>query len=172
MKKAMLFLTAFLFSVSAHAASLTLTGAGAAGATQNVAISNGSTVIGAGIVPTSRIWSSAFNVTSDADTPVNIEWSFNPSTALKSATLAFYDMSNPASAVFFSITKNFAFSAVMLAGVTYGVDILNATSGVLGYDLSVAALSAVPVPAAMFLFAPALIALIGLRRRMTTNATV
>ena len=53
---------------------------------------------------------------------------------------------------------------------TYGLDILDATSHALKYDVSVTSLSEVPVPAALFLFAPALLGLIGLRRRAKMTA--
>ena len=56
---------------------------------------------------------------------------------------------------------------MLMAGITYGLDIFNASSDELKYDVSV---SAVPIPAAFFLFAPALMGLIGLRHRAKSNA--
>jgi len=51
--------------------------------------------------------------------------------------------------------------------VYYAVDIIDATSSILKYDVSV---SAVPVPAALFLFAPALLGLLGMRRKTAVAA--
>ena len=59
------------------------------------------------------------------------------------------------------------FTAILTAGSFFGVDILNATSDVLKYDLSI---SAVPVPAALWLFAPALMGFFGLRRKAQKTA--
>ena len=67
----------------------------------------------------------------------------------------------------FDITSDFSFTTMIMAGVNYGLDIFNASSDELKYDVSV---SAVPVPAALFLFAPALLGLLGLRLRARSNA--
>lgn len=67
----------------------------------------------------------------------------------------------------FDITGDLDFASFLTAGSVFAVDILNATSGVLNYDLSI---SAVPIPAALFLFAPALFSLLALRRKASKNA--
>ena len=54
---------------------------------------------------------------------------------------------------------------MLLAGVTYFFDISGVSGGTpLTATLSI---SAVPVPAALFLFAPALLGFLGLRRKAT-----
>ncbi len=128
MKNAMLFCIALLFSVSANAATLSLSTVGSNGATQEISLNNNSTVLAGGTVANSGSWESLFDVTTDV----------------------------------YNITGDFIFTAILTAGSYFAVDILNATSGILKYDLSI---SAVPVPAALWLFAPALLGFFGLRRQ-------
>jgi len=172
MKNAMLLCIALLFSVSANAATLSLSTVGSSGATQSIDLNNNSTVLAGGTVASSGAWESLFDVTTDVDTPVRIQWSFNPSTSLNAAQLAFGLVSGPGgnyvgTPTIFNITGDFVFTALLTAGSFFAVDILNATSGVLKYDLSI---SAVPVPAALWLFAPALMGFFGLRRKANKMA--
>jgi hypothetical protein len=172
MKKAMLFAVALLFSVGVNAATLNLTGVGSSGATQSVDVNNNSTVLAGGTVSESSSWGSAFDLTSNTDTAVKVEWSFNPFTALDSAVLVFSQISGPSGGYvgntqYFNITGDFSFTAFLTAGLYYAVDIIDATSNILKYDVSV---SAVPVPAALFLFAPALLGLLGMRRKTAVAA--
>jgi hypothetical protein len=172
MKKAMLFLVALMFSVGVNAATLTLTGIGSSGATQSVDVNNNSTVLAGGTVSEVGNWFSQFDLTSDTSTNVKVEWSFNPFTALTGATVVFGEITGPngiflPGAQTFDITADFSFTAFLAAGVYYGLDIINATSNILKYDVSV---SAVPVPAALFLFAPALLGFLGLRRKSAVAA--
>lgn len=166
MKKAMLLCIAFLFSAGLNAATLDLSAVETVGTTQQqVTLNNNDVVLGGGVVESSTSnWSSFFNVTTDTDTMADIEWSFNPVRNLVSATLAIFALDGSFSETY-DITGDFSFSAMLLAGKTYGVDIFNATSHALKYDVSVSSISEVPVPAALFLFAPALLGLIGLRRK-------
>ena len=168
----MLLCIALLFSVSANAATLSLSTVGSSGATQSIDLNNNSTVLAGGTVASSGAWESLFDVTTDVDTPVRIQWSFNPSTSLNAAQLAFGLVSGPGgnyvgTPTIFNITGDFVFTALLTAGSFFAVDILNATSGVLKYDLSI---SAVPVPAALWLFAPALMGFFGLRRKANKMA--
>ncbi|WP_417498680.1 hypothetical protein [Methylophaga sp.] len=172
MKKAMLFFVALLFSVSVNAATLTLTGIGSSGATQSVDVNNNSTVLAGGTVGEVASWFSEFDLSSDTSTNVKVEWSFNPFAALTGATLVFGELESPGGdykpgAQTFDITGDFSFTAFLAANVYYGLDIINATSNILKYDVSV---SAVPVPAALFLFAPALLGILGLRRKSAVAA--
>ncbi|HEC73383.1 MAG TPA: hypothetical protein ENI26_03305 [Methylophaga aminisulfidivorans] len=172
MKKAMLFAVALLFSVGANAASLGLTGIGSNGASQNVDVNNNSVVLAGGTVGETSVWSSLFDLTTDTDTNVNIEWSFNPFKALTGAQIVFGQISGPngyylPGSQVFDITGDFSFTAFLTEGLFYGLDIINASSSVLKYDLSV---SAVPVPAALFLFAPVLLGFLGLRRKSAVAA--
>lgn len=168
MKKSMLFFAALLFSINVNAATLSLTGTGSIGSSQNVDLSDNSTVLAGGTVAARGLWSSSFNATTDVDTPVIIEWSFNPSTSLSSAQLVFGELGGPLQ--LFNISSDFIFNASMTAGTTYLVAILNATSNILKYDLSISA-SAVPIPAALWLLAPALMGFFGLRRKALKSAT-
>lgn len=162
----MLLCIAFLFSAGANSATLDLTAEGSNGATQQqVTLNNNNVVLGGGVVASSMTnWSSMFNVTSDTTTSVDIEWSFNPVRNLVSASLAIFALDGSFTEIY-NITGDFTFSAVLLAGKTYGLDILDATSHALKYDVSVSSVSEVPVPAALFLFAPALLGLMALRRQ-------
>tara|TARA_R110000787_G_scaffold46612_8_gene113014 strand:+ start:2775 stop:3293 length:519 start_codon:yes stop_codon:yes gene_type:complete len=171
MKKAMLLCVAFLFSAGANSATLDLTAEGSNGATQQqVTLNNNNVVLGGGVVESSMTnWSSMFNVTADTNTAVDVEWSFNPVRNLVSATVAIFALDGSFTETY-DITGDFTFSAILSAGKTYGLDILDATSHALKYDVSVTSLSEVPVPAALFLFAPALLGFIGLRRRAKMTA--
>ena len=172
MKNAMLFCIALLFSVGANAATLTLSTVGSSGATQSIDLNNNSTVLAGGTVANSGVWESLFDVQTDVDTPVKVEWSFNPTNSLSNAQLAFGLLTGPGGGyvgapTIFNITGDFIFTAILTAGSFFGVDIFNATSDVLKYDLSI---SAVPVPAALWLFAPALMGFFGLRRKALKTA--
>jgi len=171
MKKAMLFCFALLFSAGANAATLNLSAVDSVGATQQqVTLNNNSVVLGGGVVETSMTnWSSLFNITTDKDTPVDIEWSFNPVRNLVSATLAIFALDGSFTETY-NITGDFTFSAMLLAGKTYGLDILDATSHALKYDVSVSSLSEVPVPAALFLFGPVIFGFLALRRQAQKSA--
>lgn len=161
MKKAMLFVIALLFSVAANAATLNLTGNGASNASQDIDVSNGSVVLGSGTATSgSGTWESWFSVVANETTPVVIEWSFNPTSSIKSAKIAFGVLGDTIN--IFDITSDFSFTAVLTAGLTYVLDIYDATRGIYKYDLSV---SAVPVPAALFLFAPVLLGFLGFRKK-------
>ncbi|WP_439503624.1 hypothetical protein [Methylophaga sp.] len=166
MKKAMLLCIAFLFSAGLNAATLNLSAIDSVGATQQqVTLNNNNVVLGGGVVETSMTnWSSLFNVSTDTDTTVDVEWSFNPVRNLVSASLAIFALDGSFTEIY-DVTGDFTFSAILLAGKTYGLDILDATSHALKYDVSVSSLSEVPVPAALFLFAPALFGLMAFRRQ-------
>lgn len=169
MKKAMLFIVALMFSVGVNAATLHLSMAGAGFASQDVDTASGSTVLGGGAVSEGPgTWFSQFNLYSEEDTYVKIEWSFNPKSNFTSAQLGFTSESDyPFYTTLIDITGDYSFTVFLAAGVNYAVDIINATRDVFKYDVSV---SAVPVPAALFLFAPALLGFLGLRRKSAVAA--
>ncbi len=162
MKKAMLFIVALLFSVSVNAATLSLSEVASTNASQSADVTSGSVVLGSGTVSSPSTWSSEFSLTTDTNTPVVIEWSFNP--AITGATLVF---GTALDTVSYAITDDFSFTAMLTAGTNYILKIIDATSGVVKYDVSV---SAVPVPAALFLFAPALLGFLGMRRKSAVAA--
>ena len=162
MKKAMLFVVALLFSVSVNAATLSLSEVSSSVASQSADVTSGSVVLGSGTVSTAGTWSSEFALSTDEATPVVIAWSFNP--AITGATLVFGTLGDTVS---YAITDDFSFTAMLTAGTNYILKIIDATSGVVKYDVSV---SAVPVPAALFLFAPALLGCLGMRRKTAVAA--
>jgi len=168
MKKAMLFVVSFLFAVSANAATLTLSPAGTSwNAVQTVYTETGSTVEGGGkAVGVFNPWSSLFDVTSDTTTEAVISWNFFPESFVKSATLTF---GNDEVGIIGQWTENSNFSTTVLlaAGTSYWVDFTTVYSGIVKYGLEV---SAVPIPAALWLFAPALLGFLGLRRRAQKTA--
>ena len=173
MKKAMLFFVALLFSVSVSAATLNLTTQSSANATQFVSTisNNGPLAIGTGETPGTS-WNSLFNLVSDVDTTVKVEWAFNPNDHVGLAKLGFGLASNWSATslglgFYQDVTGGFSATFNILAGVLYAVDFTTVTSDALSYSMSV---SDVPVPAALFLFAPALLGFLGLRRKATLAA--
>ncbi|SFK20547.1 hypothetical protein [Methylophaga sulfidovorans] len=169
MKKAMLFVVALMFSVSVSAATLTLDGFSSFNASQEVSVSSGSTVLGGGYVTEGPgTWNSLFNLSSNEDTYAKIEWSFNPESNFTNAQLGFTAEGDyPVYTTLLNIMGDYSFVVFLEAGVEYAVDIINASRNVFKYDVSV---SAVPVPAAVFLFAPALLGFLGLRRKSAVAA--
>ena len=168
MKKAMLFFMTLFFSISASAATMDLTTAGSSGASQEVSLTNNDVVLADGTVDEANTnWSSFFDLSTNQDTPVKVVWSFNPEANLSSATVALFEAGGGAILDIANITSDYTFNTMLMAGVTYGLDIFNASSDELKYDVSV---SAVPIPAALFLFAPALLGLLGMRLRAKSNA--
>lgn len=171
MKKAMLFFVAFLFSVSAHAATLTLGNHAASNATQNANITSSDTA-GLGYVEGHGIamkhpWSSAFVLSSDANTPAKVEWTFNPAERFTGALVGIKKLGSDDYIERYTVLEgglNFSFIAALSAGVNYIIDVFSTHEIAQSHNYTVT-VSAVPVPAALFLFAPALLGLMGLRRK-------
>jgi hypothetical protein len=168
MKKAMLFIVSMLFAVSVNAATLSLSTAGSSlGTSQSVSgvLNNGDLAVGSGETSGGQ-WSSLFDLTTDTDTTAKVEWSFNPESAVTSAELAIgaYGYGYLAT---FDVVGDFVTNFFFEAGKTYWIDFKSVVSTALSYDLSVAA---VPVPAALWLFGPALLGLFGLRRKAVVAA--
>jgi len=165
MKKVMLFIATMLFAVSASAASLNLSTFEqdvASNATNNF-ISTGATgATSFNTVTAAGSFDLGHKVVSAVDQMVNIEWTFN-----KQANFVSGDISKGGS---FDLVQavtgaGYNFNFMLLAGVTYFFDITGISAGSpLTATLSI---SAVPVPAALFLFAPALLGFLGLRRKAT-----
>lgn len=174
MKKAMLFFAAFLFSVSAHAATLTLAGYDFSNAVQAVNLADSDEfgyVEGSGIAQ-KHPWHSAFELSSNADTPAKIEWTFNPADRFTGAFVGIR-LADSASYIqrheLLGGGQNFSFIAALTAGISYIIDVFSTTDFAKSHNYTVTAtplaVSEVPVPAALFLFAPALLGLMGLRRK-------
>ena len=168
MKKVMLFITSMLFAVSASAATLNLSNAGTNGTvTQSTAALTDQIVLGSGIADANSAWGSFFDLTTTEDTAANVEWSFNPEAAVTTAVLQIWDVTNNALLSTFNVVGDFITTYQFFAGTTYGIDFRSVDSTATQYDVTV---SAVPVPAALFLFAPALLGFLGLRRKATLAA--
>lgn len=166
----MLFIFAFTFSVGVNAATLKLTTEDVGFASQEVYAPNGNTVSGGGEVSSEGTdkWFSQFNLKSDRDTYVHIKWTFDSESDLTGARLGFTSLTDfPTYTTDIDITGNYSFSVLLIEGVSYALDILDASGNKLEYKVSV---SAVPVPAALFLFAPALLGFLGLRRKSAVDA--
>ena len=166
MKKVMLLVVGMLLSFGASAATLSLTTAGSSNATQEVSavVNNGPVAIGSGETAGGN-WYSDFDLTTDVDTSAVVEWSFNPESAVSQAELSIWDDGIRVIQEF--VAGDFITSIFLQAGHTYWVDFTSVASTALSYDISV---SAVPVPAALFLFAPALLGFFGLRRKAAVAA--
>ena len=168
MKKAMLFIIALLFSVGASAASLTLT----AGTNPHVNSTidsyqfNGSSGPIANASTSGPNFITWFNVTSDVDTVARVEWSFNPAENLDIAKLYF---DSAITTEITRLTDGFTVIQTILltAGERFWLNVRGEALGNLAYTMSV---QAVPVPAALFLFAPALLGFLGLRRKSALAA--
>lgn len=163
MKKAMLFFAALLFSINVNAASLNLVqfendvntnSTNLFTTFDSVQAISTSSVNGSGFFEVGHIIESA------VDTWVNIEWSFNKKVNLLSASISKgedFVLVQPVTG------EGISFSFLLLAGQTYFFDIAGQA---LGQPLTTTlTVSAVPVPAALWLFAPALMGFFGLRRK-------
>ncbi len=171
MKKVMLFVVSMLLaiSVNVNAASLSLTTAGAVNADQSVSslLNNGPLAIGRGETAGGN-WQSFFNLTTDKDTSAIVEWSFNPEHNVVNAILQVWQQ-NVGLVNSFNVMGDFIAKFYFLAGEVYSIDFLSVNSEGLSYDVSV---NAVPVPAALFLLAPALLGFLGLRRKTVSTSVV
>lgn len=155
MKKAMLFFVALLFSVGAHAATITISDLGGTNSTYIGAFPNGGPLATAALGTAGTKFAHSVNVNVDKDGDYRVEWGFDPAAQLLTA-----DLSGAVTAM--NIADNFVTTVFIAAGDhIFNIVGLTKENG-MTYNLSV---SEVPVPAALFLFAPALLGFLGLRRR-------
>ena len=164
MKKTMLFFAALLLSFNVSAASLELVGA--VGNKGTVGIASGSTVTAA----TSSLSKGAtvfdsFTLKTDAATTATLSLTFNPLAPTTSVSI--FDGTD---IIGLSILKIgslgiLEYTWVLDAATEYVINIFigKALAGS-NYDLRIAT-SEVPLPAALWLFAPALIGFLGFRRK-------
>ncbi len=166
MKKTMLFFTALLFSLNANAASLNL--AGDSSNTGTVGFGSGD-VVTAGWNSTSSgaSVSDSFTISSDTATTATLSLTFNPLSPNSSVSI--FDGTSNIGLDIFKIGSLglLEYTWVLEAATEYVLNIFisNAAAGS-NYDLRLATgISEVPVPAALWLFAPALMGLLTLRRK-------
>ena len=165
MKKAMLFVVSFLFAVSANAATLDLTLAGTGGflggATQTINSNNSSDVSASGL-GLGVTWYSDFVLQSDKNTKALITFeAIGASLSNHSSINVGFGDKSPFTGIF-----SFSQTVMLTAGTQYFF-LLDGIKNVAGYKLNV---SAVPIPAALWLFAPALLGFFGLRRKAQNAA--
>lgn len=168
MKKVMLFIVTMLFAVSVNAASLNLTSFEQDVATN--AVNNFISAAPTGATSFNTVTSAGeftlgHEIVSAVDQMVSVEWTFNKQSNLVSGDISKggdFDLVQAVTGL------GYSFNIMLLAGQTYFFDIVGISAGTpLTAALSV---SAVPVPAALFLFAPALLGFFGLRRKATLAA--
>ena len=172
MKKTMLFFAALLFSFNANAASLSLVGD--AGNTGTVGIGSGNVVTAAtSALSAGAMVSDFFTISSDTATTATLSLTFNP--LAPTTAVSIFDGVN----IFgLDITKVgslgvLEYTWVLAAATDYVINIFIG-SAVLGsnYDLRIdTGISEIPVPAALWLFAPALLGFLGLRRKFVKPAS-
>lgn len=169
MKKAMLFILALLFSVGANAATLSLKTFQSTNASQKVDVASGSVVLGSGLATPAKgeTWKSQFDLNSDTTTPIKVTWTFNPDSALASGWIKFKSAPDAFKTFFVSKVASFSFITTLYANQLSLLNFESATGQALNYTVSV---SAVPVPAALFLFGPVLLGFLGLRKKQALAA--
>lgn len=158
MKKAMLFAITLLFSFNANAATITIVNDVLAGGASFNSFNFNNGPLAVASYSAVGDFTIGNQVTVDEDTNAVIEWSFNPEANLTGAEISEggdFDLIT-------AITGDYKFSMFLQAGVTYFFDIIGNVNPAAGIQLSV---QAVPVPAALWLLAPALMGFFGLRRR-------
>ena len=154
----MLFLVALLVSVSANAATLTLTG-GTSLLSGGPVAQNIQTLSGTG--------TTSFGVTADELSTVDFTIVENSNATVNVSSVTLFDGVTAVATGIFNGTGEWSFSALLATGVSYTLSIIASGTGSLS---ATTAISAVPVPAALFLFAPALLGLMGLRRKTAVAA--
>jgi hypothetical protein len=158
MKKAMLFIVAMMFSVAANAATLTLTG-GTSLLSGGPVAQNFQTLSGSG--------TTSFDVLSDELSTVDFTIVENTDATVNVSSVTLFDGVTAVATGIFNGTGEWSFSALLASGVSYTLSIIASGAGSLS---ATTAISAVPVPAALFLFAPALLGFLGMRRKTAVTA--
>lgn len=171
MKKTMLFFTALLLSFNVSAASLSLVGD--AGNTGTVDLSSGSVVTAAtSSLAAGATVSDAFTVTSDTATSATLALTFNP--LAPTTAVSIFDGIN----IFGLDITNIGslgileYTWALEAATDYVINVFIGEAALGGnYDLRiVTGVSEIPVPAALWLFAPALLGFLGFRRKVSKSS--
>jgi len=170
MKKVMFMIVGMFFAASVNAASLNLS-------TFNQDINVNSTL--SGDVTNTSTQARTFtdvdgagsfeighHVVSAVDQVVEVEWSFNKQINLESASISLGGSQTYVQAI---TGAGYTFSMLLLAGQSYFFDVLGVSAGS-PLTATLTVVSAVPIPAALFLFAPALLGFFGLRRKAAVAA--
>ncbi len=171
MKKVMLFIASMLFAVSASAATLTLTSLSPNGA---VTWSPDSVVSGTASRAGSEAIDNNWGITTDQTTNSVFNFGFarliNGASTSINVDNAGYELRDSTTALIasdFSLNAlGFKFGALLTAGNSYFLNIFGDATG-FNPTTTLLSVQAVPVPAALFLFAPALLGFLGLRRKAT-----
>ncbi|MCB2425882.1 hypothetical protein [Methylophaga pinxianii] len=167
MKKAMLFFAALLFSVNASAATLTLVGdaanAGTVGISSGqVVTANWSSSVGGGETVDDK-----YTLTTDVTSGGYLSLTFN--TLADNTSVSVFDGVNTVEPTIMSIASLGVvdYFWVLQAATDYVISIfIESANAGSNYDLRVET----PIPAALWLFAPALMGFFGLRRRAQVAA--
>jgi len=166
MKKVMLFIASMLFAVSVNAATISITqDLPTVGAFVTDSNPNNAPLAVTDFEVTATDVEIFNEVINTGGTWSKVKWTFNP----EAITGQVYDFSI-ASLVDVSGLDGYSFVMYMADGASNYMDFIG--TAVIGSTiaLSVQSLSEVPVPAALFLFAPALLGFFGLRRKAALAA--
>ena len=162
MKKAMLFIVALLFSVSVNAATLTLTAVAHTDTINQVIPTKASSLASQGLGD-SDIYRQ-FTLVSDTDTQVRFELGPNVVTDVTQWSFDIDGVKTIGTTLSSNVVRSYDLAAGVAIDLWYQV--VYGTDG----NTSTLTVQAVPVPAALFLFAPALLGFLGLRRKATLAA--
>jgi hypothetical protein len=175
MKKVMLFFITLLFTATVNAASINLAKVGVTAGT--ILLNNTASVLATGaLVDTNkydRPYAAFFDLNVDADTGVDLGLQLLPLTDVSFDLFRLRDGGGAAGivedfAILSGIVGNESMGSFLaLASESYRIVIRSAAQKT--YNLT-ASVSEVPVPAALFLFAPALLGFLGLRRKASLAA--
>jgi len=176
MKKVMFLLVGMLFAASVNAATLSLEYLGGS-SSGGALVDNGQVVSGASHVDGQTSTSSNWGIETSADGTVDFGLGFSQllsdgTSASLTLDGAYYALFEDSVRVAFSgpaTSAGAVFSYYLLENSEYLLQILGDASGVSPTTTQLR-LSSVPVPAALFLFAPALLGFFGLRRKAAVAA--
>lgn len=165
MKKAMLFFAALLFSVNASAATLNLVGDAANFG--SVGLSSGQVVTASAALSEGQNVSDAYTLTTDATSGAKLSLTFN--TLAPNTSVSIFDGVNTFEPTIISVASLGVvdYFWVLQAATDYVISIfIESANAGSNYDLRVET----PIPAALWLFAPALLGFFGLRRKAQVAA--
>jgi len=161
MKKVMFMIVGMFFSFTVNAAALTLTGTAGNIGVVDPGVGN---VVFADTANVSGSFTDTFTLTSAHDTRIYIEAGITPDGTSNTFTMT--GTGGAHDAFSFSESMDFTTNFMIFAGTVYTivVDIVNVNVG--SYEFRIET----PIPAALFLFAPALLGFFGLRRKAAVAA--